>query len=161
MTDVILSKREYQRKCEANYRARLKTDPERLARRYAKERARRAANPEKWRDYYKGDYRRRRERNPASVALRSARRRARKYGMEFNLTYEWAHHNYALGSALSGIPFKGEKGPFSCSIDRIDAAGGYTIENSRMLLNAENLFKNEWSDEVVISIAKAIAARNE
>lgn len=161
MTSVPPSEtREYQRIREAAYREKLKNDPERLARRRSNERKWRAANPDKNTKYSRDKIATWREHRPWMITFRAARRRARKFNMAFALTKEWVCEEFAKGSALSGLPFRGDFGPFSPSIDRIDSAVGYTPQNSRLILLAENLFKNEWDDASIIEIAKAIAERN-
>ncbi len=158
MIDVA-SAREVQRKHEASYRLRLKADPERSAFRQGKQRQWRADNPEKKKRYQTNRAIMWREKKPWFLAFKSAKRRARKFGMEFSLTAEWAQQQFLAGSPLSGLPFRHEIGPYFPSIDRIDSDGGYTPGNSRMILFAENLFKNSWSDDVVKHISHAIASR--
>jgi hypothetical protein len=94
-------------------------------------------------------------------SYRAARRRAKKYGLDFSLTLEWCKAQWDKGvSPLSGLPFGNEKGsPYYPSIDRIDSSLGYSEENCRMILVAENLFKNEWDDAAIIEIARGIAAK--
>jgi hypothetical protein len=153
--------REYQRAREKAYRERLKKDPARLARLRANERAWRKSDKARNNRYQQVKVAKYRVNKPWYLAFKAAVRRARKFGLDFSITMDWAESQFKLGSALSGLPFMGENEPFAPSIDRIDSAKGYTPENSRMLLRAENLFKNEWSDEVVIQIAKAIVERNQ
>ena len=149
------STRERHREYEARYRANLRLDPERSAKKAANAREWRRANPEKRKQYDKARTASYLARKAWLIAFRAASRRARRFGLEFHLTHEWAAEKYERGSPLSGLPFG--VGPFAPSIDRIDSDGGYTIDNSRMVLRAENLFKNEWSDDVVVTIATAIA----
>jgi hypothetical protein len=162
MSDTIAysDTREAKREYEARYRARLKADPERAEKKRAVNRQWRRDNPEKRTLYGKAKIAACRVNKPWLLAFKTARRRAYKYKMEFALTQEWVKAKYELGSPLSGLPFSGEIGPFSPSIDRIDSNLAYTPENCRLVLLAENLFKNQWHDGQIIEIAKAIAARH-
>lgn len=151
--------REYQRVREATYRQRLRLDPERLVARQQKQKEWRDSNPVRKKKYESAKAQVRRQKRPWAIAFRSARRRAQKHGLLFELTYDWAKKQFEAGSPLSGLPFKNEVGPFSPSIDRLDSSKGYTFGNSRMILHAENLFKNCWNDDVVILIARGIVSR--
>jgi hypothetical protein len=153
----VSTTRERQRQREAAYRVRRKSDPERLSAAKAAQKRWRAANPEKKKTYAKAKIKSYKRRKPWVFTVIAAKRRAKKYGMEFELSSAWGAERYALGSAISGLPF-GE-GPYAPSIDRIDSNLGYTLENSRLVLHAENLFKNQWSDAVIVTIAKAIARK--
>ena len=50
---------------------------------------------------------------------------------------------------------------FSASIDRIDAKKGYTKDNCRLILQAENMFKGTLCDADVLMIAGAICRKGE
>jgi hypothetical protein len=154
------STREARRIYEAAYRERSKSNPERLAKRREVERDWRKRNPEKVTAYNRSKNANWRANKAYYLAFKTARRRAGRFGIEFAITIEWAEQQFSLGSALSGLPFGQEYGAFSPSIDRVDSALGYTPDNCRMVLLAENLFKNEWLDADIIAIAKAIARRN-
>lgn len=65
--------------------------------------------------------------------------------------------------ALSGLPMeymgtKHEKGAgaYAASVDRINPQLGYTKGNVRFLLFAVNAALNEWGEDIVIPIMKAI-----
>ena len=65
--------------------------------------------------------------------------------------------------ALSKLPMehRGTKhergaGPYSASVDRINPRLGYTKGNVRFLLFAVNTALNEWGDDIVIPIMKAV-----
>lgn len=153
------AERERHREAEARYRAKMRADPEWQARRREACRAARQRNPEKAASWGKTRTEFWRANKPWHIALRSARRRAKIKGMAFDLTPEWAEAEAAKGSALSGLPFSGEAGPRAPSIDRIDSDRGYTMDNCRFVLVAENLFRNEWSDEEIVAIARAMVAK--
>lgn len=151
--------REDQKGAEARYRAKLRADSVRMEARRVQQRQWRKSDPERERRYELNKNARLRERKPWVIAFKSAARRARVDGIPFNLTKEWAENEHRKGSALSGLPFAGEIGAYAPSIDRIDPAKGYVVGNARMILHAENLFKNRWTDDVVIEIARAIVER--
>lgn len=83
--------------------------------------------------------------------------------MQFDLDNEWFWERYAMGSALSGIEFqngsRSDHNGFSASIDRIDPTRGYTKDNCRLILQAENMFKGRLTDDEMLSIALAILER--
>lgn len=158
MTMNTSATREHQRGREAAYRERLKNDPERLELRRAAQREWRDSVPEKRKQYEKNKIASYKSRKPWVFAVIAAKRRAKVYGMEFELSSEWGEERFHLGSSLSGLPFG--DGAYAPSIDRIDSGLGYTKENSRMVLLAENLFKNAWEDSVILDIARAMVARS-
>jgi len=107
----------------------------------------------------------------ASRLISTAKCRAKKKGRCFTLTPEWAKERLEVGICeLSGLPFElGEptgKGrsagplPYAPSIDRIDQDKGYTVKNSRMILNCLNAFKNIMSDDDMFKIMQLTLAAN-
>ncbi len=115
-----------------------------------------------------------REKNNGTAHLRRARiakytfwqcrGRARKKGLDFDLTPEWIAERYMQGSALSGLPFSfgtRKSNSFSASVDRVDNCRGYTQDNCRLILNAENRFKGDLCDEEMLRIAVAMLAARE
>lgn len=96
--------------------------------------------------------------------LEASKARASKYGMDHDLTVEWCKENWSGRCAISKLPFdmsygNGKPGPrmFAPSIDRIDSARGYTIENCRFVLVAVNALKHAGTDADLLRIARAIA----
>jgi len=67
---------------------------------------------------------------------------------------------------LTGIPFSFcreagvRRNPWAPSLDRIDSRKGYTWSNCRLVCVAVNLAMNEWGEEVLFKLAKAISRRS-
>jgi hypothetical protein len=64
--------------------------------------------------------------------------------------------------ALSGVTMtwgRGKVTATSISLDRIDADGGYTAGNVRLLCHAVNAFRGRMSDSEMIAMARAIVAK--
>ena len=102
----------------------------------------------------------------AGRILMWTRRRAAERGMEFDLTREWIADRLVGGvCCVTGIAFdlgRDESqrfNPWGPSIDRIDSAKGYTKDNCRAVVWIYNMAKSEWSDDVVVVFAKALAGR--
>lgn len=92
-----------------------------------------------------------------------ARVRARGASVPFDLTLEWGDAKWTGRCELTKFPFelgRTRRGAFSPSIDRIDPTKGYTEDNCRFVLWAVNVFKNNWSTEVMLQIAKALIDHN-
>jgi len=92
-----------------------------------------------------------------------ARHRAKKKGIPFNL--EWAELEAAWTGrcALTGIafdmkPWKRDEhiSLYSPSLDKIDPKLGYVRGNTRWVLNAINMFKNQGTDADIINIAREL-----
>lgn len=132
----------------------------RADKRRAAQRKWRDSVPEKRSQYGKTKVQMWRERKPWHIAYKSAYRRGQNQAEPCDITSEWAEQEWRKGSALSGIPFSSEHGPLCATIDRIDSSKGYFKANCRMILLAENLFKNAWSDEVLFDIALAMLRFN-
>lgn len=64
---------------------------------------------------------------------------------------------------VSGVPFSalriGKSAPFAPSIDRIDSAKGYSIENCRLVCYVVNIALHEWGDAVLRRIARGIVEK--
>ena len=67
--------------------------------------------------------------------------------------------------SATGLPLSWEhdgtsyRRPWAPSIDRIDCSKGYVPGNVRVVCSAFNTMRNEFPDEVVFALAKALAAR--
>jgi hypothetical protein len=120
---------------------------------------------------YCRDYRKRRTADDPMHYIRQrvamARHRAKKIGVPCDLTWEYVRDNWTGKCALTGLPFVFvEEGrdqhisPYSPSLDRIEPKKGYTIGNVRWVLNAINMFRSNNSDDVMLSIAKALLEKS-
>jgi len=92
--------------------------------------------------------------------------RAARKGLEFDLTREWIADALIRGEcSVTGIKLDlGREAnfrfhPWSPSVDRMDCKKGYTQDNCRIVCWIYNMAKSEWSDEIVTTFAKALAAR--
>lgn len=65
----------------------------------------------------------------------------------------------ATGLPFTILPGGSGKSPFAPSVDRIDPAGPYSPENSRVVVSIYNLAKNAWGDADVLLMAEALCAR--
>ncbi len=103
--------------------------------------------------------RRYREKHHARVVLRAVMSRCEKRGIASDIDENWIAERLELGSELSGIPFvRGTRGnnPYAPSVDRKNPKLGYTRDNCRLILQAENMFKGVMDDAQLIFIAKKI-----
>ena len=105
---------------------------------------------------------------PKSIAKElygGALQRAKKRGLEFNLTREWLIEKVAAGRCeVSGLPFDrgaGKTHPMSASVDRIRLDGGYTTDNSRVVIWAVNSFKGVGDDAMMWRVVDAMVANRE
>jgi hypothetical protein len=90
-------------------------------------------------------------------AVHAARKRAKDRGMEFDLTIDAvialvAAQNYRCAISGADLSMKQMDGrgrfcrPFAPSLDRIDAAGGYTKSNVRVTSRIANFAMNQWGE---------------
>lgn len=90
--------------------------------------------------------------------------RAARKELEYDLTKAWIEQRLAAGVCeLSGLPFtsRGEKGPRAPSIDRRDAARGYTQDNCRVIVWALNAAFNDWGQEATEEVWRAYLQRKD
>jgi len=98
----------------------------------------------------------------------SAKTRAAQKDREFTLTID-SLYDKIIGSGCdrTGLPFhledtnkKTRCHPLSPSLDRIDPFKGYTEENTQVVCWWYNAAKNQFTDEEVIELCKAVAKRH-
>lgn len=190
MEDNIEARRAYRRKYEADNKERL-AEQRRVAsrRRYAEDPEKyKAINKKKyeefperyriasdrWKDENKEElaakrlaqYKKRKQEARDVSAFIGARNRAKLKGFEFTLTREWLAAQPKV-CALSGLPFRPEydgvhgRNPFAPSIDRIDSAKGYTLDNCRVILSCLNMGLGQWGLDEVLPIWKAVIAQQD
>lgn len=129
---------------------------------YARKRAKRAANPEKWLATHRGWRTTAKAVRPWVKMLDAAQGRAKAKGVPFDLTAEWAQGRWTGFCELTGIAFDmtlpGRSGPrtFAASIDRIDPKAGYTQANCRFVIFAVNAMKVQGTDADMYRIAVAL-----
>lgn len=93
--------------------------------------------------------------NPDYWLWLNAKKRANKQGLEFDLSAEHVKSLVApmvcsvTGISLSWTWDGQDKNPWGPSLDRIDNAKGYTVDNVRVVCWIFNLAKSTWTDDVV------------
>ncbi len=92
--------------------------------------------------------------------------RATKQGRAFDLTEDFLSELLEpMVCSATGLPLSydwqgnGRTNPWAPSVDRIDSAGGYTMDNVRLVCWAYNTAKSDWDDEVILALAAAIMER--
>lgn len=106
-------------------------------------------------------------------AMHRAKERARVYKLPFNLTADSMkemldRQHYCC--AITGIAFDlkrtGNRAmpsrlPFRPSVDRIEPAKGYVIENVRLLCFAANMAIADWGDDVFLEVCRAAVRKSQ
>lgn len=112
----------------------------------------------------------------ATALMNNARKASQRRGVEFGLSRDdmAALVDRAKGCCeVSGLPFVQAFGkqpgigserdvgrrPWAASLDRIDNAKGYTLDNCRLVCCVTNLAMNEWGEDVLRRLAYAIASQ--
>lgn len=92
----------------------------------------------------------------------NARSRAKARGLPFTLTRDWIMGALSSGRcAMTDLPFEfNSRSPHAPSIDQIDPHGGYTPENSRLVVAIFNYAKNIWTDDAVKAFCEAFLRRS-
>jgi len=95
----------------------------------------------------------------ASRLTAAAKSRAAAKGLKFDITVEWVQR--ALDSGIceaTGIAFDltSKRGWNTPSLDQIKAGGGYTMENTRVVLFGFNAACGNWGEHRFIEMANAI-----
>lgn len=108
-------------------------------------------------------------RGRAGLLVFFAAKRARAAGLPFDLSWEPVAAAIASGRcAATGLPFdlkpgpdKHHANPWAPSLDRRDSSKGYIRDNVQVVCTAYNYAKSEWSEEVLLTLARAIVDANE
>jgi hypothetical protein len=103
-------------------------------------------------------------RGRAGLLLWFAAKRAKLSGLEFSLLWEPVAAEIERGNcAVTGLPFdlkpgpdKHHANPWAPSLDRRDSSKGYTPDNVQVVVAAYNYAKSEWSEDVLLRLARAI-----
>lgn len=103
-----------------------------------------------------------RDQSPWVSLFGSARKRCKQRGLEFSLTAEWARARWTGRCEISGLQMRfgdGAQHMLSPTIDRKDAAKGYTPDNCRFVCLALNAMRGTGTDEEMIAIMRAAVAK--
>lgn len=127
-----------------------------------------AEHPERVKQYGKKQRVKARALDPVKLTARTAwytaRERATDKGWAFTITREWLEEKLSAGRCeLTGLPFDfsgGARTAYSASVDRVNAAQGYTKENCRVILWALNKAFDNWGEEVFGHIWTAYLERS-
>lgn len=96
----------------------------------------------------------------------NTRENAKRRNVPFDLTREEFRRlaERSAGSCeLTNIPFSGEKidgcfrRPWAPSVDRVDNAKGYSMENCRIVCGSVNIALHQWGLQVLLRIANGLA----
>jgi hypothetical protein len=107
-------------------------------------------------------------RGRAGVLLWFAERRAKDASLEFSLDVLDITARIAKGACeATGLlfdlrpgPKKHHSNPWAPSLDRKDSSEGYTQKNVQVVCAAYNYAKSEWSETVLLRLARAIVDAN-
>jgi hypothetical protein len=101
----------------------------------------------------------------ARAALVRARSRGLPYDVDLPRKMLQICREQGGRCALSGLPFSlavmgagAAPHPLAPSVDRIDSAGGYTAENTRLIAWAVNCFCGVWGSAVALELARGMIA---
>ena len=95
----------------------------------------------------------------ASRLVAGAKSRAAQKGLPFDLTVAWVQERLAIGVCqVTGIAFSmsAKREWNTPSLDQISAGGGYTTENTRLILFGLNAAFGNWGEQKMIEMAAAI-----
>lgn len=121
-----------------------------------KERLGRLTDPEKYRAKTRHALRKMRENSAWKFLLHSASRRAQRKHVPFDLTHAWAASRWTGKCELTNVPFDATNSSLVATIDRIEAAKGYTQDNCRFILYALNAMRGSGTDEDLYKAAIVI-----
>lgn len=98
--------------------------------------------------------------------VNSAKHRCAIKGIEFNISKEWIDSVCIQETCpITNLKFtndivNGVRAPTNRSIDRINLNKGYTDDNIRLVCIWANVARNEWGDEVLIKMCRAVVNGN-
>lgn len=103
------------------------------------------------------------QKNPVKALHNTCRHSAAKRGLECTITLEDVEQLAApMTCSMTGLPLTWERSgtskarPWAPSIDRIDCSVGYVPGNVRIVCWAFNQARSDYSDEVVLTLARAL-----
>ena len=90
---------------------------------------------------------------------------SKRNGWPFTIDFEFVRRKIEAGYCeATGLPFDmtcDYRSPFFPSFDQIEPQGGYTPENTRVVVAVFNFAKNIWRDEDVLTMARALVAKHQ
>jgi len=101
------------------------------------------------------------------ITKRSKNGKFSKKEFEIDVTADWIQEKIESGYCeVTGIEFDlgsrgGKWAPFAPSVDRIDCSKGYTKDNCRVVCVIFNMARNQFTDEDVLKMARAMVAKHE
>ena len=111
---------------------------------------------------YRRDYKTARGR--ARRIITAAKNRAMHKGLDFDLqVFPIAVRMGAGVCEVTGLPLtfddanESRLNPWSPSLDRKDPKKGYTMDNIQIVCTAYNLAKNDWPEDVLMTLVRALA----
>lgn len=102
---------------------------------------------------------------PANALVKVIKLKCKKTGLPFDLDQHLDFYNDVIvnqGCQMTGIPFVLDSGWCwgSPSFDRIEAGGGYTHDNVRVILWGLNAAFGTWGPEILLAMVDAMKARS-
>jgi len=111
---------------------------------------------------YKARYKERGKATPPHAVLYyNAKGRAARKGIPFSLSKDDLEKRLGGGKCeVSGLPFGPVGSPWAPSLARVDPSGGYTPENTKIVVWIYNAAKLDFSHEDVMKLAGALVHGN-